>query len=138
MIKDLLMVKLKRMNHRLWATESAMIWANSNEGILNKLWNKINNVKTSIEEQEREVARSRKSKGETYIPKHFVLSDCKETDELSLFNRLNCNLLIVRGKWDSWCIHRYSFVSCVALLVMFFVCHIQFARSSKYNCFSAY
>ena len=39
------MVKLKRMNQGLWATESAVISANGNEGILNKLWDKANNAK---------------------------------------------------------------------------------------------
>ncbi|PWA68990.1 oxysterol-binding protein [Artemisia annua] len=38
----------------LWATESAVISANGNEGILNKLWDKANNAKSSIEERERE------------------------------------------------------------------------------------
>nr|GEZ64104.1 oxysterol-binding protein-related protein 4C-like [Tanacetum cinerariifolium] len=65
----------------LWASESAVIWANVNECILNKSWDKANDAKTSIEEKEREVARSRKSKGEAWVPKHFVLSDCKETGE---------------------------------------------------------
>ena len=56
------MVKLKRMNQGLWATESAVIWANGNEGILNKLWDKANNEKSSIEEHEREVAKSSSQK----------------------------------------------------------------------------
>ena len=69
------------MNQGLWASQSAVVWANVNEGILNKSWDKANDAKTSIEERERELARSRKSKGEAWVPKHFVLSDCKETGE---------------------------------------------------------
>ena len=74
MIKDLLMVKLKRMNQGLWATESAVISANGNAGILNKLCDKANNAKSSIEEHERG-GKKQKSK-EAWIPKHFVLSNC--------------------------------------------------------------
>ncbi|KAI3803167.1 hypothetical protein L1987_31316 [Smallanthus sonchifolius] len=62
----------------LWASESAVVWAKVNEGILNKKWDKANDAKIAIEEKEREVARNRKLKGETWVPKHFILSGCKE------------------------------------------------------------
>ncbi|KAL8223514.1 hypothetical protein R6Q57_018989 [Mikania cordata] len=65
----------------LWASESAVIWAKVNEGILNKSWDKANDAKTTIEENERELVRSRKLKAETWVPKHFVLSGSKETGE---------------------------------------------------------
>ncbi|KAJ0491726.1 putative oxysterol-binding protein [Helianthus annuus] len=66
----------------LWASESAVIWSKVNEGILSKSWDKANDAKTTIEEKERELARSRMLKGETWVPKHFVLSGSKETGEL--------------------------------------------------------
>lgn len=62
-------------------SESAVIWGKVNENILNKSWDKANDSKTAIEEKERELVRSRKSKGEVWVPKHFVLSDCKESGE---------------------------------------------------------
>ncbi|KAI3814745.1 hypothetical protein L1987_14389 [Smallanthus sonchifolius] len=65
----------------LQASESAVIWAKVNEGILSKSWDKANEAKTSTEEKERELVRSRKLKGETWVPKHFVLSGSKETGE---------------------------------------------------------
>ncbi|XP_071742106.1 oxysterol-binding protein-related protein 4C [Rutidosis leptorrhynchoides] len=66
----------------LCGSESAVVWAKVSECILNKSWDKANAAKTAIEEHERETARIRKLKGETWVPKHFVLSsNCKETGE---------------------------------------------------------
>ncbi|KAI7754500.1 hypothetical protein M8C21_006747 [Ambrosia artemisiifolia] len=66
----------------LWSSESAVIWAKVNEGILSKSWDKANDAKRVIEEKERELARSRMLKGETWVPKHFVLSSYKVNGEL--------------------------------------------------------
>ncbi|GKD56235.1 oxysterol-binding protein-related protein 4C-like protein isoform X1 [Tanacetum coccineum] len=49
-----------------FASEFVVIWADVNECILNKSWDKANNANTSIKEKEREVARSRKSKGKAW------------------------------------------------------------------------
>ncbi|XP_076937600.1 oxysterol-binding protein-related protein 4C-like isoform X2 [Bidens hawaiensis] len=65
----------------LWPSESAVIWAKVNEAILSKSWDKANDAKIAIEEKEREIVRSRKLKGESWVPKHFVLSGSKETGE---------------------------------------------------------
>ncbi|KAF5787605.1 putative oxysterol-binding protein [Helianthus annuus] len=67
----------------LQASESAVVWAKVNEGILNKKWDKANEAKISIEENERELARNRMLKGETWVPKHFILSGSgsKETGD---------------------------------------------------------
>ncbi|KAI3775279.1 hypothetical protein L1987_49850 [Smallanthus sonchifolius] len=65
----------------LWASESAVTWAKVNEGILNKKWDKANDAKIAVEKKEREMARNRKLKGETWVPKHFILSGCKETGD---------------------------------------------------------
>ena len=71
------------MNQGLWASESAVLWAKVNEGILNKSWDKAKDAKTAIEDKERELVRNRISKGEAWVPKHFVLSNSKEeTGEL--------------------------------------------------------
>lgn len=65
----------------LKANESAVIWANVSEGILNKSWDKANDAKTTIEEKERELARSRMLKGEAWVPKHFVVTGTRETHD---------------------------------------------------------
>lgn len=69
------------MKQGLQTSESAVVWAKVNEGILNKKWDKANDAKVAIEETEREMVRNRKRNGEAWVPKHFVLSGCKETDD---------------------------------------------------------
>ncbi|XP_076892654.1 oxysterol-binding protein-related protein 4C-like [Bidens hawaiensis] len=65
----------------LCASESAVIWGKVNEGILTKKWDKATDVKIAIEENERQLARQRKLKGENWVPKHFVLSGSKENGD---------------------------------------------------------
>ena len=45
---------------------------------MNKEWEKAREAKTRIEEKEREGLRERKSRGETWVPKHFKLFSSKE------------------------------------------------------------
>ncbi|KAI3790515.1 hypothetical protein L2E82_03609 [Cichorium intybus] len=63
----------------VWPSESGVVWGKVNEGILKKSWDEAKDAKTAIEEKEREFAKNRKLKGESWIPKHFVLS--KENGE---------------------------------------------------------
>ena len=43
-------------------SEFAVVWANVNEGILNKSWDRANDAKTSIQENERQVKGKRGGK----------------------------------------------------------------------------
>ncbi|OVA19234.1 Oxysterol-binding protein [Macleaya cordata] len=58
----------------LWTSESAVVWSEVSQSILNKDWEKAGEAKKAIEERQRELERERKSKGETWVPKHFKLS----------------------------------------------------------------
>ncbi|XP_045788969.1 oxysterol-binding protein-related protein 4B-like isoform X2 [Trifolium pratense] len=61
-------------------TESAIIWSELSQAIINKDWEKAREAKKIVEEKQREIAKERESKGETWIPKHFILSQSKEGD----------------------------------------------------------
>ncbi|GMN62073.1 hypothetical protein TIFTF001_031165 [Ficus carica] len=50
-----------------------------NEGILSKDWGKAREAKKAVEERQRELLRERKSRGETWVPKHFIVS-CTNKD----------------------------------------------------------
>ncbi|XP_023757643.1 oxysterol-binding protein-related protein 4C [Lactuca sativa] len=65
----------------VWRSESGVVWGKVNEGIMNKSWDEAKVAKTAIEEKEREFAKNRKLKGENWVPKHFVLSKCRENGE---------------------------------------------------------
>lgn len=65
----------------VWRSESGVVWGKVNEGIMNKSWDEAKVAKTAIEEKEREFAKNRKLKGENWVPKHFVLSTCRENGE---------------------------------------------------------
>lgn len=62
----------------MWPSESAVVWGEVNEGILTGDWEKATEAKRAVEEKQRELLRERKSKGETWIPKHFIVSYNKE------------------------------------------------------------
>lgn len=62
----------------MWPTESAHVWSESNQAILSKNWEKARETKQAVEERQRELLRERESKGETWIPKHFMVSYSKE------------------------------------------------------------
>ncbi|AES65297.2 putative oxysterol-binding protein [Medicago truncatula] len=62
----------------VWPTESALIWSSLSQAILSKDWEKAREAKKIVEQKQREVSRERESKGETWVPKHFILSQSKE------------------------------------------------------------
>ncbi|XP_059460467.1 oxysterol-binding protein-related protein 4B-like isoform X2 [Corylus avellana] len=62
----------------VWASESAVVWSELSQGILSKNWEKAREEKKAVEEKQRELLRERESKGETWVPKHFSVSYCKE------------------------------------------------------------
>ncbi|XP_019177948.1 PREDICTED: oxysterol-binding protein-related protein 4C-like isoform X2 [Ipomoea nil] len=72
------------------ASESGVVWAEVNKGILKKQWDKAKEAKSSIEERQRELERERVSKGETWIPKHFKVSYNKENG----WQALPCHKLV--------------------------------------------
>ncbi|KAL7133758.1 hypothetical protein ABFS83_12G161400 [Erythranthe nasuta] len=66
-------------------SESSVVWGEVSEAILEKSWGKAKEIKTCIEEKQREAARERKSRQkqdeeeeEDYIPKYFTVSHSKE------------------------------------------------------------
>ncbi|XXG80165.1 hypothetical protein AAC387_Pa09g1096 [Persea americana] len=59
-------------------TESAFVWSEVNQGMLNKNWEKAKAAKKSIEERERQLARERKSTGDSWVPKYFNLDYTKD------------------------------------------------------------
>lgn len=64
----------------VWQTESALIWSKVSQAVLNKDWEKARELKKFVEEKQREELRERESKGETWVPKHFIMSQSKEGD----------------------------------------------------------
>ncbi|XAR56069.1 hypothetical protein NMG60_11036373 [Bertholletia excelsa] len=65
-------------SEKVWTSESAAVWAEVSRNIMSKCWDKAGEAKTAVEERERELVRARKTKGETWVPKHFTLSSTKE------------------------------------------------------------
>ncbi|KAJ8620260.1 hypothetical protein MRB53_028789 [Persea americana] len=62
----------------LLPTESAFVWSEVNQGMLNKNWEKAKAAKKGIEERERKLARERKSIGDSWVPKYFNLDYTKD------------------------------------------------------------
>ncbi|CAK8531859.1 unnamed protein product [Lathyrus sativus] len=62
----------------VWPTESVNVWSELSQAIMNKDWEKAREAKQVVEEREREHVRERESKGENWIPKHFLVSYSKE------------------------------------------------------------
>ncbi|KAL5098173.1 hypothetical protein RYX36_002500 [Vicia faba] len=62
----------------MWPTESVNVWSELNQAIMSKDWEKAREAKQVVEERERELVRERESKGENWIPKHFVVSYSSE------------------------------------------------------------
>ncbi|XP_003595047.3 oxysterol-binding protein-related protein 4C isoform X2 [Medicago truncatula] len=62
----------------VWPTESVHVWSGLSQAIVSKDWEKAREAKQVVEERQRELMRERDSKGENWIPKHFVVSYSKE------------------------------------------------------------
>ncbi|KAK9099744.1 hypothetical protein Scep_023174 [Stephania cephalantha] len=62
----------------LSASESGVVWGEVSQSILKKEWEKASKAKKAIEEKQRKDGRERKSRGESWVPKHFNLSHTKE------------------------------------------------------------
>ena len=62
----------------MWPTESAHVWSELSEAILKNDWEKARQAKQVVEERQRELLRERELRGETWIPKHFMVSYSKE------------------------------------------------------------
>ncbi|XAR63736.1 hypothetical protein NMG60_11023779 [Bertholletia excelsa] len=63
----------------LLPSESVVVWAEVSKCIMSKSWDQAKEAKTVVEERERELARQRKARGETWVPKHFTVSQSKES-----------------------------------------------------------
>ncbi|XP_062077408.1 oxysterol-binding protein-related protein 4B-like [Humulus lupulus] len=62
----------------VWQSESALVWSEVSQGIMSKDWAKAIEAKKAIEENQRVLLKERKSKPETWVPKHFIVSYSKE------------------------------------------------------------
>lgn len=60
----------------VWESESSVVWGEVSRAILEKKWDKAREIKSCIEEKQRQIARDRK---EDYAPKYFNISHTKET-----------------------------------------------------------
>lgn len=54
--------------------ESAMVWGEVSEGIMNKDWEKAREGKRDMEENQREYLRQRVASGQSWTPKHFSVT----------------------------------------------------------------
>ncbi|KAJ0029772.1 hypothetical protein Pint_14030 [Pistacia integerrima] len=66
------------VGNAVWPSESAAVWAEVSQGILNQEWEKARDAKKSVEEEQRKLLRERESAGETWVPQHFHLTQSKE------------------------------------------------------------
>lgn len=62
----------------VWPTESALVWGELSQAIVNNDWEKAKEAKNTVEERQRNLQKERESIGETWIPKHFTVSHSKE------------------------------------------------------------
>ncbi|XP_078151106.1 oxysterol-binding protein-related protein 4C-like [Carex rostrata] len=61
-------------------TESAIVWGEVSEAIMNKDWERAREAKRKIEETQRALSRERKEKEQlVWMPKHFSVSQTKES-----------------------------------------------------------
>ncbi|GMH17949.1 hypothetical protein Nepgr_019790 [Nepenthes gracilis] len=58
-------------------SESARVWAKVSKGIISRDWEKAREAKDAVEEEQRELARLRKSMAENWSPQHFSVSYSK-------------------------------------------------------------
>ncbi|TVU05061.1 hypothetical protein EJB05_48209 [Eragrostis curvula] len=58
-------------------SESAVVWGEVSEAILNKDWEKARQAKRQVEDTARRLAKERNERGEVWMPKHFSLSQDK-------------------------------------------------------------
>jgi oxysterol-binding protein-related protein 8 len=61
-------------------SESAVVWGEVSEAILNKDWEKASLAKRRVEDTARQLAKDRDQRGELWTPKHFSLSQDKNGD----------------------------------------------------------
>ncbi|CAL5199290.1 unnamed protein product [Lathyrus oleraceus] len=62
----------------VWPTESALVWGELSQAIISNDWEKAREAKKTVEETQRILQRERESKRETWIPKHFIVSQSNE------------------------------------------------------------
>lgn len=62
----------------MWPRESVHVWSELGQAIVSREWERAKEAKQEVEERQREFMRERESKGETLIPKHFMVSYSKE------------------------------------------------------------
>lgn len=60
-------------------SESSVVWSEVSRAIIEKRWDKAREIKSEIEERQREIAREREVKGEDWVPKFFTVFHTKES-----------------------------------------------------------
>ncbi|KAK7268326.1 hypothetical protein RIF29_21024 [Crotalaria pallida] len=73
----------------VWPTESALVWRELSQAILNNDWEKAREAKQLVEERQRKIMAEREAEGKAWTPKHFGVSQTKE------------------GSWDCSPIHKW-------------------------------
>ncbi|KAK7291869.1 hypothetical protein RIF29_07366 [Crotalaria pallida] len=73
----------------VWPTESALVWSELSQAILNNDWEKAREAKQLVEERQRKMMAEREAEGKAWTPKHFAVSQTKE------------------GSWDCSPIHKW-------------------------------
>ncbi|KAL2338675.1 hypothetical protein Fmac_013121 [Flemingia macrophylla] len=79
----------------VWPTETALVWGELSQAIMSKDWEKAREAKKIVEERQRVLQRERESKGENWIPKHFIVSSGKEGWDCSPIQKLVPNAPII-------------------------------------------
>ncbi|CAL0330335.1 unnamed protein product [Lupinus luteus] len=62
----------------VWPTESALVWSQLSQAILNNDWEKAREAKQLVEERQRKIMTEREISGKVWVPKHFAVSYTKE------------------------------------------------------------
>ncbi|XP_019454618.1 PREDICTED: oxysterol-binding protein-related protein 4C-like isoform X2 [Lupinus angustifolius] len=84
-----LQAPIVKVKQRVWPTESALVWSELSQAILNNDWEKAREAKQLVEERQRKITAERETNGKVWIPKHFAVSFSKE------------------GAWDCSPIHKW-------------------------------
>lgn len=87
----------------VWATESALVWSELSQAIMNKEWEKAKEAKQDVEERQRKMSMERDTKGESWVPKSFRVS-CSSKE----------------GKWEWNCSPIHKWVPAAPIIAQWF------------------
>ncbi|KAE9601648.1 putative oxysterol-binding protein [Lupinus albus] len=84
-----LQAPIVKVVQNVWPTESALVWSQLSQAILNNDWEKAREAKQLVEERQRKIMTERETNGKVWVPKHFAVSYTEE------------------GGWDCSPIHKW-------------------------------